>query len=90
MTPFEASVWTPENEAKRQAVNEWIRTSGMYDDVIDFDKATLDPSHPTQLLPNYDSSDNIHPSDEGYRAMADAIDLTLFKAAVARSTLASR
>ena len=90
LTPFEASVWTPENEAKRQAVNEWIRTSGMYDDVIDFDKATLDPSHPTQLLPNYDSSDNIHPSDEGYRAMADAIDLTLFKAAVARSTLASR
>ena len=90
LTPFEASVWTPENEAKRQAVNEWIRTSGMYDDVIDFDKATLDPSHPTQLLPNYDSSDNIHPSDEGYRAMADAIDLTLFKAVVARSTLASR
>jgi lysophospholipase L1-like esterase len=90
LTPFEASVWTPENEAKRQAVNAWIRDSGMYDDVIEFDEATLDPSHPTQLLPNYDSSDNIHPSDEGYEAMASAIDLTLFKAPMAQSALASR
>ena len=90
LTPFEASAWTPENEAKRQAVNEWIRDSGMYDAVIDFDEATLDPSHPTQLLPNYDSSDNIHPSDEGYEAMANAIDLTLFEAAAVLSASASR
>jgi lysophospholipase L1-like esterase len=90
LTPFEASVWTPENEAKRQAVNEWIRGSGMYDAVIDFDQAVLDPSHPTQLLPNYDSSDNIHPSDEGYEAMANAIDLALFEAAAVLSPSASR
>ena len=62
----------------------------MYDAVIDFDEATLDPSHPTQLLPNYDSSDNIHPSDEGYEAMANAIDLTLFEAAAVLSASASR
>jgi lysophospholipase L1-like esterase len=83
LTPFEGTTlpgyFTPAGEAKRQAVNNWIRTGGEYDGVIDFDKATRDPSHPTRLLPAYDSGDHLHPNDAGYQAMADAIDLKLFK-----------
>ena len=71
--------WTPRLEAKRQAVNHWIRTSNAYDAVIDFDKLLRDPSHPSRLLPAYDSGDHVHPNDVGYRAMADAIDLSLFR-----------
>ena len=71
--------WTPDLEAKRQAVNQWIRTSNAYDAVIDFDKVLRDPSHPSRLLPAYDSGDHVHPNDTGYRAMADAIDLSLFR-----------
>ena len=66
-------------EVKRQAVNQWIRTSNAYDTVIDFDKVLRDPSHPTRLLPAYDSGDHTHPNDAGYKAMADAIDLSLFR-----------
>jgi lysophospholipase L1-like esterase len=64
---------------KRQALNEWIRTGKAYDAVIDFDKATRDPGNPKMFLPLYDSCDHLHPSDAGYKAMADAIDLSLFK-----------
>jgi lysophospholipase L1-like esterase len=66
-------------EANRQAVNAWIRTSGEYDSVIDFDEVTRDPNNPTFFLPIYDSGDHLHPNDAGYEAMADAIDLKLFK-----------
>jgi lysophospholipase L1-like esterase len=66
-------------EANRQAVNAWIRTSGEYDAVIDFDAVTRDPSNPTFFLPIYDSGDHLHPNDAGYEAMANAIDLKLFK-----------
>jgi lysophospholipase L1-like esterase len=66
-------------EQKRQAVNRWIRTSHAYDAVIDFDKALRDPTHPTRLLPAYDSGDHVHPNDVGYSVMADAIDLSLFE-----------
>ena len=52
----------------------------MFDGVIDFDAATRDPAHPTQFLPAYDSGDHLHPSDAGYKAMGEAIDLTLFRA----------
>jgi lysophospholipase L1-like esterase len=69
----------PENEAIRQAVNAWIRTSGAFDAVIDFDRATRDPAHPDRLLPAFDSGDHLHPSDAGYRAMGEAIDLSLFR-----------
>lgn len=80
LTPFEGAAYaTPEGEAKRTALNEWIRTSGMYDGVIDFDKATRDPNAPARLNPLYDSGDHLHPNDAGYKAMADAIDLGLFK-----------
>jgi len=70
---------TPEHEAQRQAVNAWIRTSGEYDAVIDFDLVLRDPTNPSALLPAYDSGDHGHPNVAGYKAMADAIDLSLFK-----------
>jgi lysophospholipase L1-like esterase len=81
LTPFEgtfAGYYTPAGEVKREAVNQWIRTSGAYDAVIDFDKAVQDPGHPTRILPAYDSGDHLHPNDAGYMAMANAIDLSLF------------
>ena len=82
LTPFQAFLpgiyHTPEGEVKRQAVNQWIRTSKAYDAVIDFDKAIRDPGNPAKIRTAYDSGDNLHPNDAGYRAMADAIDLSLF------------
>ncbi|MBO0799839.1 MAG: SGNH/GDSL hydrolase family protein [Blastocatellia bacterium] len=63
---------TGTREANRQAINAWIRTSGAYDAVIDFDAATLDPTNPAFFLPAYNSGDNLHPSDAGYAAMAQA------------------
>jgi len=76
LQPFEGSgYYTPQNEATREAVNNWIRTSGQFDGVIDWDKATRDPSNPEQLLPAYDSGDHLHPNDAGYQAMADAVNL---------------
>jgi lysophospholipase L1-like esterase len=83
LTPFENTAFpgyfTPEGEAKRQAVNHWIRTSRAFDAVIDFDRAVRDPAHPTRILPAYDSGDHLHPNDTGYQAMANAIDLRLFR-----------
>jgi lysophospholipase L1-like esterase len=69
-----------QNEADRQAVNAWIRAPGHFDGLIDFDAATRDPATPDQLLATYDSGDHLHPSPAGYRAMGQAIDLTLFGA----------
>jgi lysophospholipase L1-like esterase len=66
-------------DATRQEVNKWIRTSGAFDGVIDFDAVVRDPSHPSQLLPKFASKDRLHPNDAGYKAMADSIDLNLFK-----------
>jgi len=76
-TPF--PFYSPANETKRQQVNSWIRTSGEFDGVIDFDRVLRDPSDPSRLLPQFDSGDHVHPTDEGYEAMADAIDLRLFR-----------
>jgi len=67
------------NEADRQAVNSWIRTSGAFDAVIDFDAALRDPARPDRLSPAYDSGDHLHPSSAGYKAMAEAMDLKLFE-----------
>ena len=78
LTPFgDAFYFSAEGEVKRQAVNEWIRTSGAYDAVIDFDAVTRDPNQPSRFRPGF-SEDGLHPNDMGYKAMADAIDLTLF------------
>ena len=79
LTPYEgAAYYSIEGEAKRQALNEWIRSSKAYDGVIDFDKATRDPAAPTKFLPAYDSGDHLHPGDAGYKAMGEAVDLALF------------
>jgi lysophospholipase L1-like esterase len=79
LTPFDgAAYFTPEGEAKRQALNDWIRTSKAYDGVIDFDRVTRDPNAPSKFLPAYDSGDHLHPGDAGYKAMGEAVDLALF------------
>ena len=80
LTPFEgAAYWTAEGEAKRQAINRWIRTSKVYDGVVDFDAVVRDPGAPTKLLPQYNPGDNLHMNDAGYQAMANVIDVRLFK-----------
>lgn len=68
---------TPETEAKRTAVNHWIRTSGAFDGVVDFDAAVRDPSNPARLLPAYDA-DGVHLTDAGHQAMANAVNLSMF------------
>jgi len=68
-------------DARRRQVNEWIRTSGAFDGVIDFEAATRDPSQPDRFLPAYDSGDHLHPSDAGYKAMGESIALSLFRRA---------
>jgi len=83
--PWEG-VWTfsAAAEQTRVKVNEWIRTSGAFDGVVDFDVATRDPAHPSRLLPRFDSGDHVHPNDVGNRAMAEAIDLKQFEHAGTR------
>ncbi len=82
LTPFEGTTlpgyYTRAGEEKRQAVNAWIRSTDVFDAVLDFDVALRDPEHPTRLLAEYDSGDHLHPNDAGYEAMANAIDLKLF------------
>ena len=79
LTPFQGSAYySAAGEAKREAVNAWIRTSHGFDGVIDFDKAVRDPASPLQILPAYDSGDHLHPNDAGYQAMANAVNLAMF------------
>jgi lysophospholipase L1-like esterase len=83
LTPFEnetflPGAWNPQREAVRQAVNDWLRKTDAFHAVVDFDRALRDPDHPTRMLPIHDCGDHLHPSDHGYRAMGDAIDLSLF------------
>ena len=70
--------YSESKEALRQAVNKWIRTSGSFDGVIDFDAVLRDPNHPSRILTRFSSPDHLHPNDAGYQAMADTIDLALF------------
>ncbi|MDO7835623.1 SGNH/GDSL hydrolase family protein [Sphingobium sp. HBC34] len=76
LTPFLGSTFpgyaTVEKEKIRQAVNQWIRTSGAFDGVIDFDATVRDPAAPDHILAAYDCGDKLHPSDAGYAAMAKA------------------
>ncbi|MGW0183463.1 SGNH/GDSL hydrolase family protein [Nocardia sp. NPDC003345] len=75
LTPFEgAPYFTARGEAVRDAVNAWIRTSGEFDAVVDFDRALADPADPDALAPEFDSGDHLHPSPAGYAAMAGAVD----------------
>lgn len=85
LTPFEGSArFTPEGEAKREALNEWIRTAKVYDGVVDFDAATRDPNQPKRFKAEFDSGDHLHPNDAGYIAMGNAIDVSLFQAGKAK------
>lgn len=80
ITPFGESFYdSPAHRKAWKKVNEWIRNSGEFDAVIDFAEALEDPENPARLLPEADSGDHLHPSPQGYRMMAEAIDLTLFK-----------
>jgi lysophospholipase L1-like esterase len=78
--PYQGFVgWTPNGEAKRLAVNNWIKTSGSFDGVIDFASALTDPTNPARMNPNYDSGDHLHPGPAGHEAMGNAVDLALFR-----------
>lgn len=82
ITPFVGNDYYhpgPEVEADRQKINSWIRTSGAFDGVIDFDALIRDPKAPDHILPAYDSGDHLHPGMAGYKAMGEAVDLSLFK-----------
>lgn len=80
ITPYGgAGYFSDKGEQVRKDVNNWIRTSGVFDGVVDFDKITRDPQNPDRFSPLYDSGDHLHPGDAGYKAMGEAIDLQLFK-----------
>jgi lysophospholipase L1-like esterase len=83
LTPFNGATipgyFDAGKEVKREALNRWIRSSHAFDGVIDFDKAVRDPARPDKIRPTFDSGDHLHPGDAGYQAMAEAIDLALFK-----------
>src|SRR5262249_29206867 len=83
LTPFGnetylANAWNPMREMHRVAVNAWIRESGLFDGIADFDAALRDPEIPTQMRAVQDCGDGLHPSDAGYCKMGHAIDLALF------------
>ncbi|MGP8252662.1 MAG: SGNH/GDSL hydrolase family protein [Terracidiphilus sp.] len=81
ITPYGGSGYYhpfPSNEADRQAINAWIRAAGHFDGVVDFDAVVRDPEHPDQLLPAFDCGDHLHPSPAGYKAMGEAVPLSLF------------
>ena len=78
--PYEgAAYFTHEGEESRLAVNDWIRKSGVFDAVIDLDAAIRDPAKPARMRSDWHAGDWLHPNDAGYRAMGDAVDLTLFR-----------
>jgi len=81
LTPFQgANYWTPAEEVTRERFNDFIRgKSSSCDAVIDQDEMTHDLAHPTRFLPAYDSGDHLHPNDAGHRAIAEGIDLSLFR-----------
>ncbi|MER6004887.1 SGNH/GDSL hydrolase family protein [Nonomuraea angiospora] len=77
--PYEgAEIYTPAGESARQTVNEWIRTGGAFDAVLDFDAVWHDPGRPSRIRADFHAGDHLHGNDAGYRALADSIDLSLF------------
>jgi lysophospholipase L1-like esterase len=85
LTPFgESNVYTESGESIRQKTNDWIRRSGAFDAVVDFDAATRDPANPSRFRAEADSPDMLHPGDGGYRLMAGAFDLAVFTTPSAR------
>jgi lysophospholipase L1-like esterase len=83
ITPYTGSGYynpKPDNEQDRQAYNKWIRESGVFDGVADFDAALRDPARPDLILKAYDSGDGLHPSPAGFKAMAATVPLKDLKA----------
>jgi lysophospholipase L1-like esterase len=79
LTPFEGAAYYSEaGETIREMVNQWIRSSGAFDAVVDFDAAARDPEHPGQFRAGFNNGDHLHPNDAGYEAMANVIDLSVF------------
>jgi lysophospholipase L1-like esterase len=74
-TPF-AGHYSPAKELLRRQLNDWIRSAGQFDAVVDFDAVLRDPARPQRLQAGFDSGDHLHPGDAGYRAMAAAIDIS--------------
>lgn len=97
LTPFQGALadtplhdyYHPDKNALRQQVNDWIRNSGAFDAVIDFDAVLRDPAHPSRMARRFDSGDRLHPGDEGNRAMADAVDLDALLPHSARTAAAT-
>jgi lysophospholipase L1-like esterase len=80
LTPYGGAAYArPEGEVIRQAVNAWIRTTDIFDAIVDFDAAVRDPDDASRLQSRFDPGDHLHPNDAGYAAMAEAIDLTVFR-----------
>ena len=69
--------YSAEKDMRRQAFNEWVRTSKAYDGVVDFDRVVRDPERIIRVLPLYKSADNLHLNDAGYQTLANAIDLRM-------------
>ena len=83
LTPYGGSGWpyhSVAGEKTREELNDWIRHSGAFDGVVDFDQVIRDPANPKKMLPAYDSGDHLHPSSAGYKAMAQAVNLQWFRA----------
>ena len=80
LTPYQGAGYaSPAGEQVRTGLNNWIRTGGAFDGVVDFATATADPANPLAFRSDFNIRDKLHPNDAGYRAMGDAIDLGLFK-----------
>uniref|UniRef100_UPI000B03F5ED GDSL-type esterase/lipase family protein n=1 Tax=Peterkaempfera griseoplana TaxID=66896 RepID=UPI000B03F5ED len=80
LTPFQgAHYYRNEGEQIRREVNQWIRTGGAFDSVIDFEHAVRDPRYPGRYRPSYDLGDHLHPSRAGYAAMGAAVDLSALR-----------
>ena len=83
MGPFEGvdfpGYYSEAKDATRQEVNRWIRSGGAFDGVIDFEAVLRDPGHLGRILPRFAYEDHLHPNDDGYRALAEAVDLNLFR-----------
>ncbi|MFI1223757.1 MULTISPECIES: SGNH/GDSL hydrolase family protein [unclassified Streptomyces] len=80
LTPYEGDeIHTPQGEQVRQRVNEWIRTGGAFDAVMDFDAVWRDPAHPSRIRDGFHAGDHLHGNDAGCRALGDSIDLALFR-----------
>ncbi|MBL4574396.1 MAG: SGNH/GDSL hydrolase family protein, partial [Gammaproteobacteria bacterium] len=78
LTPYEgAAYFTPAGELVRQDINAFIRSGGEFDGVIDFEKAVQDPANPSRILAEF-TTDNLHPNDAGYAAMANIVEIDLF------------